>query len=204
VLSGFTLRRLESGDNPRSMRSGDERFAGLKTFVQKHARKYEDEGLARTYVFHDDERGCLAAYLTMVCSEVTSEDAPPMQAAELNYPYKQWPAVKISRLLVDCRYRRNGDRWAEEARLGEALVQFALGLSIEQVCPAVGCRFVMVDAKADAVGFYRKMGFQILDTEANRLREAPVMFLDLHRSVSPDPAAAAISANDAVQIEDAA
>ena len=90
--------------------------------------------------------------------------------------------MKISRLLVDSRYRRQGDRWADEARLGEALVQFALGLAVEQVCPAVGCRFVVVDAKSDAVGFYRKMGFTLLDTQANRARPEPVMFVDLHKT----------------------
>lgn len=181
MLPGFTLRRLESGDNPKKLSVGEDQFIGLKVFAQRHAKKYETERLARTYVFHDDERECLAAYMTMVCSEVTS-DTPPVIEDGLHYPYSQWPAVKISRLLVDSRYRRQGDRWADEARLGEALVQFALGLAVEQVCPAVGCRFVVVDAKSDAVGFYRKMGFTLLDTQANRARPEPVMFVDLHKT----------------------
>lgn len=178
---GFTLRRLESSDNPKKLSAGEDKYAALKTFAAKHARRYETERLARTYVLEDEGNKCLAAYLTMVCSEVTS-DNPPVVEDGLHYPYSQWPAVKISRLLVDSRYRREGARWSNDLSLGKHLVEFALGLAADQVCPAVGCRFVVVDAKEDAVGFYQKLGFRLLDTAANRERSAPVMFMDLHKT----------------------
>lgn len=200
MFEGFTLRRLNEADKPNSFKTGDAKYTPLKTFVRKDARKYEDEGLARTYVFHDDVNECLAAYVTIVCSEVISEEAPLMQAEQLHYPYKQWPAIKISRLLVDSRYRREGARWKEGVRLGEALVHFTLGVAVEQICPAAGCRFVVLDAKADAINFYKKLGFRVLDTTANRKRDAPVMFLDLHRSKQDEVAAGLEdSANDAAE-----
>lgn len=199
MFDGFSLRRLASTDKPGSLSTGDAKYTALKTFVRKHARKYEDEGLARTYVLHDDVNDCLAAYVTIVCSEVISEDTPPLEADDLHYPHKQWPAIKISRLLVDSRYRRDGTRWKEGVRLGEGLVQFALGVAVEQICPAAGCRFAVLDAKADAVGFYKKMGFRVLDTVENKKREAPIMFLDLHRSLTTDEGASLErSANDEV------
>lgn len=182
MADGFVLRRLLSTDNLKTLSAGDEKYLALKTFAVRNARKYEDERLARTYVWEDDENKRLAAYLTMVCSEVTSDlESPPVVADGLNFPYRHWPAVKISRLLVDSRYRRDGALWRNDLRLGEKLVQMAIGVSFLQVCPAVGCRFVVVDAKTDAVTFYKKLGFILLDTAANKERPDPVMFMDLHK-----------------------
>ena len=48
------------------------------------------------------------------------------------------------------------------------------------IAPNVGCRFLVVDAKQDAVAFYRdKMGFTLLGTVENNKNEHPVMFMDL-------------------------
>lgn len=182
MLEGFTLRHLASTDSAKSMKAGYAAFAPLKTFAQRHAHRYEEERLSRTYVVHDDAVGCLAAYMTLVCSEVASgEQMVEAQEQGLHFPYRHWPAVKISRLLVDARYRREGARHQENMRLGATLVKLAIGVAMEQICPAVGCRFVMVDSKAEAVEFYERLGFRLLDTDANREREERIMFIDLHK-----------------------
>lgn len=181
MFEGFTLRRIEPDDNCKAIKAGDEAFNGLKTFAQRQAKRYEDEALARTYVLYDDTHNCIAAYMTMVCSEVTSEKEAPL-IEEVTYPYLQWPSVKISRLLVDARYRREGARWAQSNRMGEGLVQLAIGIALESVCPAVGCRFMVVDAHRRAIGFYKKLGFSILNTPANLERAEPIMFMDMHKA----------------------
>lgn len=61
------------------------------------------------------------------------------------------------------------------------MVDFAVGTAKDVICPAVGCRFVVVDAKKQSIGFYEKCGFTLLDTDDNRSRQSPVMFLDLHK-----------------------
>jgi len=38
---------------------------------------------------------------------------------------------------------------------------------------------MVVDAKKKSVPFYEKRGFTLLDTEANKKLDAPVMFIDL-------------------------
>ena len=43
----------------------------------------------------------------------------------------------------------------------------------------VGCRFVVTDAKSEAVRFYEKQGFVLLDSEGNQSTEHRLMFLDL-------------------------
>jgi len=173
---GFLLRPLEQDDPFGSMQSGDQRFAPLKQFVQKRAKKYEQENLARTYVIEDEANNRIAAYVTLVCSEVVSKEKL-LNEDGLDFPYDHYPAVKIARLLVDARYRNPNPHG-----FGKYLVDLSLGIARSEICPSVGCRFVVVDAKAESVKFYEKCGFTLVDTEANRARTEPVMFIDLHKA----------------------
>lgn len=169
----YELRALRPADAIGNIKSGEDRFKALSLFARKKAKKFEAEHLARTYVLEGDGR--LQAYVTLVCSEVASED-PLVAADDLDYHLDTYPAVKIARLLVDHRARGGS--------LGRSLVEFALGLARTEICPAIGCRFVVVDAKKDSVGFYEKQGFTMVDTEDNRGRDAPVMFIDLFKATA--------------------
>lgn len=155
------------------MKAGLERFAPLKMFARKHAKRYEAESLARTYVIADVGQKRMAAYITLVCSEVSAEDL--VQADGLHFPYSTFPAVKIARLLVDERYRD------KRFGFGRKLVNLAQGIAKEEVAPAAGCRFVVVDSKTEAVGFYERCGFTLLDTAENRARDEAILYLDLHK-----------------------
>jgi hypothetical protein len=59
------------------------------------------------------------------------------------------------------------------------MVDLALGIAKREVCPSVGCRFVMVDSKKGSVKFYERCGFTMLNTASNRGRTEPVMYVDL-------------------------
>jgi GNAT superfamily N-acetyltransferase len=129
--------------------------------------------LAKTYAAFSESK--VAAYITLVCGEITLEgNAKLLDEPDLNYNYKGYPSVKIARLAVDTRHRG--------ADLGSFLVKLALGIATDRICPAIGCRFVSVDAKKESVGFYLKQGFTLLDTPDNKRRNAPVMFIDLHKA----------------------
>jgi len=43
----------------------------------------------------------------------------------------------------------------------------------------VGCRFLILNAKPDSIGFYVKQGFTLLETEENKKTETPIMWLDI-------------------------
>ena len=172
----FVLRPLASHDTLKGLKSGDAAFAPLTAFARNKAQKYEAANLARTYVIDDQSTGRTVAYVTLVCSEVRSVD-PQLQPENLEFPYDHYPAVKIARLLVDKRYRGENRRG-----LGKTLVDFALGIARSEICPAVGCRFVVVEAKSQSVGFYEARGFTTIDTPTNRELPAPVMYLDLHKA----------------------
>lgn len=170
----FELRLIEPGDNFTGFSVGESKFIPLKVFLTRHAKSYQVKSLARTYALFNSASKVIA-YITLVCGEVVIErgDTPPVIDQEVDYKYLSYPSVKIARLAVDSRFRENG------MRIGEKLVQLALGIAKEIVSTHVGCRFVFVDSKQSAVKFYEKIGFTTLDTEENRGREEPVMFIDL-------------------------
>lgn len=179
----FELRLIEPDDRLKGLSSGDAAFTPLKIFIEKHAKGYHQQSLARTYgLFKTVEvpgkkagaapvsKTSIAGYITLVCGEIDANGAG--QVAD-GYTYSHFPAMKIARLMIDSNLRKK--RW------GEQLVEFAVGTAKDIICPAVGCRFVVVDAKKESIRFYERCGFTLLDTDDNRERESPVMFLDLHK-----------------------
>jgi len=49
----------------------------------------------------------------------------------------------------------------------------------DKIVENVGCRFIVADAKSEAVSFYERQGFVLLDSEGNQLAEYRLMILDL-------------------------
>ncbi len=117
----------------------------------------------------------MIAYLTLVCGEIVLEgDKQLLDEPDLHYDYKSYPALKIARLAVDIGHR--------DKDYGELLVELAVGTAKDVICPVVGCRFVTVDSKKSALGFYLKQGFTLLDTPENIKRSEPVLFIDLFKA----------------------
>jgi GNAT superfamily N-acetyltransferase len=168
------LTPLQSSDRVTGLKCGDGKFVALKTFLEKHAREYEKQSLGRTYVMRQEGEDRILGYITLVCGEVVTDGKALIAGVEYNYG--TYPAVKIARLFVDNRVRNAG------LNIGTKLVDHALGATKDKICPTAGCRFVMVDAKKDSIGFYVKKGFTMLDTPENRNREEPVMFVDLYKA----------------------
>jgi GNAT superfamily N-acetyltransferase len=171
------IRQIEPGDKLTGLSLGSEELTPLKTFLQRHAKSYQEKSLARTYALFDMSRSSkVIGYVTLVCGEVVLQDGDISLLGDdiIDYKYLHYPAIKIARLAIDRRY--------QGFDLGSKLVDLSLGVAKGTVCPAVGCRFVVVDSKKSAVGFYLKAGFTMLDTEANRNRADPVLFVDLQKT----------------------
>lgn len=163
------FREIRPDDSVSGLSLGDAEFTPLKAFLRKCARRYHTECLAKTYVYvTTDDRPKVVGYISLICSQIEIDGGHP---AVEDYEYKDIPAVKVARLAVDHRFRGNA--------LGKKLVSVAVALAKEQVMPHVGCRFLVVDSKKGSVDFYKKRGFTLLDTENNKRRASPVMFMDL-------------------------
>ena len=168
------IRLIEAGDRLSGLSLGDETFTPLKIFLQKHAKAFQANSLARTYGAFDASKARIIGYITLVCGQIVTGDGNHKLVDDPAYRYDHYPAIKIARLAVDQNMRKN--------RLGRTLVDLALGIAKDTISPAVGCRFVVVDSKQNAVQFYQRCGFTLLDTDANRARSEPVMFIDLHKA----------------------
>ena len=167
----------------KNFKSGKPQFQPLKTFLQQDALAFQDGCIARTYVAVDDNERedkrepqstfpfTIMGYITLICSQINLEG---YQLGEYSRAerYKYLPAVKIARLAVDSRMRSLG--------IGNMLFSFALSMVVDNVLPIIGCRFLITDAKQEAVDFYHKQGMELLFTDENQSIDNPTMFIDLH------------------------
>ncbi|MDO9161885.1 MAG: GNAT family N-acetyltransferase [Methylococcaceae bacterium] len=110
-------------------------------------------------------------FVTLTCSEIDLQSGYEMADCSHANNYEFLPAVKIARLAVDSRCRSSG--------IGSTLVDYAIALIRDKIAENIGCRFVVTDAKSEAVSFYEKQGFVLLDSEGNQSTEHQLMFLDL-------------------------
>ena len=167
----YITRSLLDGDDVKGFKAGHQDFQPLKTFLQNHAVEFQSASIAQTYVAVLAGTNKVIGFITLTCSEIDLKDGYELVDCEYANRYDSLPAIKIARLAIDSRYRKQG--------IGEKLVDLAIVIVIERIAPQIGCRFLITDAKQPAVNFYEKQGFTLLDTEDNRVSENPIMFMDL-------------------------
>ncbi|MDO8369527.1 MAG: GNAT family N-acetyltransferase [Candidatus Nitrotoga sp.] len=186
VGADYNIRALDTADSLKSFKTGNAAFAPLKTFLVNQACAFHGSNIAKTYVAvklktsangekTEDPTLSVLGYITLTCSEIDIRNGYAVDDCTHANSYESLPAIKIARLAVDSRYRSNG--------IGDQLVALALAIANDLIAPNVGCRFVVTDAKKEAVAFYKKMGFTILETEDNKNAATPVMFVDILKSL---------------------
>ena len=126
----------------------------LVDYLTQFAFKHSLDGLYKTYLFlTNDEKA--AAYISYSIATIEGNDAKNYLEVPhgLNYPI---PALKITRLLTSDEYQGKGI--ATRFLFFADIVGFILSCQI-------GCKAIVVDAKNDAVEFYRSNGYDILSSE---------------------------------------
>lgn len=117
----------------------------LDEFLKKDALQYTQENWAITRLVYD--RGQLIGYFTLAADSI---EVDAIIADGVTYPHRRYPAIKLARLAVDDRWRRNG--YGKNILLKSLIV--ALTLS-----KYVGIKYLTVDSEPESVDFYRKYGF---------------------------------------------
>jgi GNAT superfamily N-acetyltransferase len=84
-------------------------------------------------------------------------------------PYADVPVILLARLAVDRRFQQRG--------VGQFLLRHALQTCL-QVREQIGCRCMIVDAYASALGWYQQFGFISIGDPAPKGRTQK-MFIDL-------------------------
>lgn len=163
------IRSLAKNDDRSGFHSAD---PDLDRFFQRYAGQNQfRHHIGTTYV--GIIGGRIAGFVTVSPGEVMSGTIQTSVRARL--PQYPLPIIRLSRLAVDERYQGRG--------IGTALLRFVLELAIE-LRNRLGCTGVLVDAKPDAVAFYRKLGFIELPTLIGALGDRPEpvpMFLPIRQ-----------------------
>jgi GNAT superfamily N-acetyltransferase len=106
-----------------------------------------------------------------MCAEVALQETYQIEDKAGADRYEFQPAVRIAR-LARCPQHKG-------LNIGRSLVDTAIGIVLLSIAPSVGCRFMILDAKPKSIPFYESLGFRLLDTETNKAKRMPLMFLDL-------------------------
>jgi GNAT superfamily N-acetyltransferase len=136
----------------------------INEFIHDEAKEFQNERLGISYVFLYDGRPVGFVTLSMAHlrrKRMKSED-------RLRIEIENYPALQIGQLAVCTDLERQD--------IGTFLCDFSLGKAY-QFSEEVGCRFLVLNAKRDVIGFYEGYGFKLLPDQEER-RE-PVMFLNI-------------------------
>lgn len=143
------IRPLERSDERAGFSCGQPE---LDRFFQHYAGVNQFKlHLAVTYVAVLEAR--IVGFATVAASSIERADVPSVRLRK-RLPRYPLPVLRLARLGVDHR--------AQGAGIGRALLRHVLQLSLLQR-DRMGCVGVVTDAKPEAVGFYRSLGFVSLD-----------------------------------------
>ncbi len=180
----YFIEKLDPHHQPNKFSLGpDEDLRPLKSFIQQNALEYQIANVAVTYVAilpptEQKARARVIGYITLTCSEIELHGTYPLEDCEHANRYSSMPALKVARLASHVGYKGN--------KIGQVLMEFAIAMAADHIAQNVGCRFLVTDSKARSVEFYEKIGMTLLDTEENRSRKEPVMFIDLNKLVQDE------------------
>lgn len=164
----FGIELLNARYNLSSFDSGDEE---LNDFLRNDAQKEQQLLLSKTHLcFHKDR---IAGFITLAADSIRIDRDKLDQSQIINEcDYPAYPCILIARLAVDHRLQGRG--------VGSYLLSLAIGFALDG---PLGCRYLAVDPKEDALMFYEKVGFRYWTKSKRR------MFLNMRnvvRQIEPD------------------
>lgn len=173
----IVLKRLEAASVDQvsrfRMSSVDDR--PLQNFIRRKAYKSAIANLTQTYVAKVEDQPLVVGYISLMCAEIKLEKAYSLGDKPDADIYEYQPAVRISRLAVEDTHQGKN--------IGRQLVELAIGITVQAIVPNAGCRFLILDAKSKSIPFYERRGFRLLDTEENKAKDTPLMFMDLRNLI---------------------
>ncbi len=161
------FRPLQGDDNRSGFCCGN---IELDRFFQRYAGQNQFRyHIGTSYVLNADDG--IAGFVTVSAGEITAEMLS--KAVKHHLPDYPLPVLRIARLAVDKHYQGVG--------LGKKLLSYSFQLALEMKA-RYGCVGVVVDAKAESVVFYQKLGFISLLVLSGELGDRPapqLMFIAL-------------------------
>ncbi|HHC11552.1 MAG TPA: GNAT family N-acetyltransferase [Campylobacterales bacterium] len=152
------IRLLHKNDDLSSFDCG---IIELNQFLKQYAKQNQFRHfIGTTYVAVVDN--IIIGYLSVSASSIRIADFSNELSKKLpKYPL---PVLRLTRLGIDVKYQNIG--------IGKQLLKFTLGLTLKQK-EQFGCFALVVDAKAQSVGFYEAFGFESVDVVSGTLDIRP-------------------------------
>ena len=175
TLQDMSFFRLREGHIIKPFDCEDE---DLNEFLFQEAIPYRKEMLATTFIIENKER--TLGYYSLLNDSLQLKEEMFSSKSQYNkfrrdllpYPKRHLsniPSVKIGRLAIDKTFKGKG--------LGRVIIDTIINHCID-LNEDQACRVITVDAYAQAVNFYHKIGFEFL-TKLDEKEETRLMFLDL-------------------------
>ena len=179
LLKGLSFFRLKEGHTIKPFDCGDD---DLNEFLFEeavpYAVPYRKQLLATTFVIENDER--TLGYYSLLNDSLLLKEEMFSSKSQYNkfrrellpYPKRHLnnvPSLKIGRLAIDKTFKGKG--------LGRIIIDTIINHCVN-LNEDEACRLITVDAYAQAVSFYQKIGFEFL-TKLDEGEETRLMFLDL-------------------------
>ena len=138
------IRLLTPQDDRKNFSCGN---IDLDYYFQKFAGQNQFKNyIGSNYIVID--KGDILGFMSISTSELYKKSLPPGDSKHLpNYPL---PVIKLTRLGVNKKHQKSG--------IGKLLIKHALKLTLKQK-KSFGCIGILVDAKDDAIAYYKKLGF---------------------------------------------
>jgi GNAT superfamily N-acetyltransferase len=150
----FCIELLNARYNLAIFDSGEEE---LNDYLKNDALKEQQLLLSRTHLcFHRDR---IAGFITLSADSIRidKDRLDPSQIID-DCEYPAYPCILIARLAVDKKLQGRG--------VGSYLLSLAIGFALDS---PLGCRYLAVDPKENAVGFYEMFGFRYWTKSKRRM-----------------------------------
>lgn len=161
----YHLRDISNETDTSSFDCGDD---DLNDFLQSDALQNQEDWLSRTHILYSTEN-LPVGYFTITL-DTLHKGRLALSDKIADYPYQKYPAVKLARLAVDRRFQNRG--------IGKLLMKHFF-IAAYTLMKEGGGRFITVDAKNSALGFYQRFGFRAVPSQKNN--EIVSMYLDFRK-----------------------
>ena len=174
IKNRYEVRKLSADEQVKSFNCGD---ADLNDFILNEAAPYRKAMLAVTYVFEDKVTKQAAAFFSLANDKVSLSDFE--NKTDFNRFRKNrfvnekrlrsYPAVKLCRFGVDESLKGQS--------IGTILLRFIKSYFV--IDNKTGCRFITVDAYANAIPFYVRNGIVPLNDD-DKDEPTRLLYFDLN------------------------
>ena len=161
LTSDYEMKPFDCGDTQ------------LNGFLLNDARLFHEKKLATTYLICDKEK--IIGYFSLFNDKISKQEVSKAVWRRIKklFPHSKhfgsYPAVKIGRLAVSSSYR--GKEFGSE-------IMFVIKHLLKREPGHSSFRFLTVDAYLDAIPFYERNGFEILDPQ-EKPGNTCAMFFDM-------------------------